>query len=86
MTTLDAIGEIRASLQEGGWRAAGNTYRVIGVLSFPAPQKPRPIPVIEDVEAMTPAEASKRFERAGRTWHHGSVSVTLVATAQMRLL
>jgi hypothetical protein len=26
MTTLDAIGEIRASVQEGGWRATGNIF------------------------------------------------------------
>lgn len=26
MTTLDAIGEIRTSLQEGGWRATGNIF------------------------------------------------------------
>jgi hypothetical protein len=34
MTTLDAIGEIRASVQEGGWRATGNVFNDAGRLEW----------------------------------------------------
>jgi hypothetical protein len=34
MTTLDAIGEIRASVQEGGWRATGNIFNDAGRLEW----------------------------------------------------
>jgi hypothetical protein len=54
------------------------TYRIIGVLTFPPPAVPAPIPVIEVVQAADRKTAIASFAVGGREWHHGVVSAELV--------